>query len=132
MCGAHKQVAGRGLRRREHQLGLPQRGGDGLLDQHVLAGLERREREAAVLGHAGEHEHDVDVGVGADRAVVGQVGGEVEPIRRRAALGGVGVVDRDDVDAALAAEPLDQAHVRRPEDAPAADDAEADAHLAVS
>ena len=84
-----------------------------------------------MLGHAGEHEHDVDVRVGADRDVLGQVGAEVEAVGRRPALAGIGVVDRDDVDAALAAQPLDQAHVRRPEDAAAADDAEPQAHVAL-
>ena len=88
-------------------------------------------REPAVLGHAREHEHDVDVGVPADRDVVGQVGAEVEPLGGHAALAGIGVVDRRHLDAALAAQPLDQAHVRRPEDAAAADDAEPDAHVAL-
>jgi hypothetical protein len=96
----------------------------------VLARLERRAREPAVLSHAREHEDRVDVGVGADGDVVGEIGAEVEPLRGHPALARVGVVDGGHLDAALTAQPLDQAHVGRPEDAPAPDDAEPHAHVA--
>jgi hypothetical protein len=129
--GRADEVPRRGLRGREHRPGLLQRRRDRLLDQHVLSRLQRRARQPAVLGHAGQHEHDVDVGMPADGHVVRQVGAEVQAPGGDPALAGVGVVDGAHVDAALAAEPLDQAHVRRPERAAAADDAEPDAHVAL-
>ena len=85
MCGAQTRWPGAASAAASTCLGLRERGRDRLLDEHVLAGLERRAREPAVLGHARQHEHDVDVRMPADRDVVGQVGGEVEPLggRRR-------------------------------------------------
>ena len=129
MCGAQSRCPGAAAADLEHLRGLLERRRDRLLDEHVLARLERRPRQPAVLGHAREHHDDVDVRVRADRGVGRQVGAQAEPLGRRQPLRRVGVVDRDDLDAALAAQPLDQGHVRRPEDAPAADDAQPHAHV---
>jgi 4-hydroxy-3-methylbut-2-en-1-yl diphosphate synthase IspG/GcpE len=54
---------------------------------------------------------------------------QIEALGREPALLGLGIEDGHDVDVALAAQPLDQVHVRRPEDASAADHAQADAHV---
>jgi hypothetical protein len=124
-------VAGRALGELEQRLCVGQRGRDRLLDEHMLAGLERHAGDPGVLGHARQHEHDVDFRVPADREVAGQVGRHVEPLGGHPALLVVDVVDRRDLDAALAAQPLDHVHVRRPEDASAADDTQADAHVAL-
>jgi hypothetical protein len=124
-------VPGRRLGRRQHRLGIVERGRDRLLHEHVLARFESRAREAGVLGHARQDHHHVDVRMRADREVVGQLRSEVEPLGGGAALLGIGVVDRRDLHAPLAAQALDQVHVRRPEDAAAADHAQADAHVAL-
>ena len=131
MCGAQSRWPGARLGDLEQRLGVGERGRDRLLDEHVLAGLERRAGDPGVLGHARQHQHQVDVRVPADGGVVGEVGRQVEPLGGHPPLLGVDVVDGRDVDAALAAQPLDQVHVRRPEDAPAADHAQADAHVAL-
>jgi hypothetical protein len=124
-------VAGRGLRRGEDPLGLLQRRRDGLLDQDVLAGLERGDGEPAVLGHAGEDQDEIDGVVGADGEVGRDVRAEAEPLAGGDPLVGARVVDRGHLDAALALQPLDQAHVRRPEDAAQPDDPQPDAHVAL-
>jgi hypothetical protein len=117
--------------RRQHRLGVFERRRDRLLDEHVLAGLERGAGQPGVLGHAGQDHHEVDVRMRAHGDVVGQVGRQVEPLGRGAALLWIGVVDGCDLDAALPPQALDQVHVGRPEDAPAADHAKADAHVAL-
>ena len=88
MCGAQSRCPGAAAGDREHLLGLLERRRHRLLDQHVLARLERRAREPAVLGHAREHEDDVDVRVRADRGVGRQVGAQVEPLGRRRRFSG--------------------------------------------
>jgi hypothetical protein len=93
----------------------------------VLARRERRARQPPVLGHRGEDEHDVDVRVFEDRQVVGKVRRQIQPRRSRGALLGVGVEHRGDLHAPLRLQALDEAHVRRPEDAAAPDDPEPDA-----
>jgi hypothetical protein len=121
-------VARRALGGGEHVLGLRERGGDRLLDEHVPARLDRGAGEAAVVVHAREHQDRVDVRVLVDGRLIRQVGREVQAGGGEAALLGVGVVDRRDLDPSLAAQALDQAHVRRPEDAAAPEDAEPDRH----
>jgi hypothetical protein len=123
--------ARRVLGREEHTLGVRERRGHRLLDEHVLARLERGDGQPRVLGHAREHEHGVDLGVRRDGDVVRHVGRQAEALGGRAPLALVGVVDRRDLDASLTAEALDERHVGRPEDAAAADDAETDAHVAL-
>jgi hypothetical protein len=85
-----------------------------------------------VLPHAREDEHDVDLRVLVHGFGAGQVGGQPEPRGGQRALLGLGIVDRRDAHPVLAGQALDQAHVRRPEDASAAEDAEADGHRAVA
>ena len=132
MCGAQTRSPGAASAAVEQGLAVLERRRHRLLDEHVLAGLERRARERAVLLHAREDEHGVDVVVLADREVRRARRG-VRSRRRGGglALGRVGVVHRGDRDAALARQALDQGHVRRPEDAAAADDAEPDGHGAL-
>ena len=55
-------------------LGAGDGGGEGLLDQHGLAGLDRRERQGVVLRVRGGDVEDVDV-VGGDQLGVGAVRG---------------------------------------------------------
>jgi len=47
----------------------------GLLDHHVLARLERRQRHGRVQWDGREHDHDVDVGLANEFMVVGEKGG---------------------------------------------------------
>ena len=56
---------------------------EGLLDEHVLAGLERRPRQRGVLVHAGQHEDDVDI-IRTDHALRARRSG-----RRRTVCGAV-------------------------------------------
>ena len=110
---------------------LVQRRRHRLLDEDVLARLERRLRERAVLVHARQDEHDVDV-VAADHVRRRpEVGVDVVVRGCTAAPGVVDVVDGVHVDTFRQMEPLDDRAVRSGEDAAAADDAEAEAHALV-
>ncbi len=124
------EVAGRVGGVGEHRLRIGERRADGLLDEHVLAGGERGAREAGVLGHAREHEHDVDVVALDHGPLVGEARIGARARRRGCALRGIDVPDRRDGDAALPGEPLDERHVRAPEDAAEAEHAEPDGHAA--
>jgi hypothetical protein len=59
--GRH-QAAGAGLGQLDDFGRLVQVGGHRLLDQHVLAGLQRGAGDFAVLLHRGQHQHQVHVG----------------------------------------------------------------------
>jgi hypothetical protein len=93
-CGGAEEIAGRHGRGGEQVLAVAQVRRHRLLDEDVLARLERRPREARVLGHARQHEHGVDVGVLADGDVGVPLGRQVEPARGGLALGGTLVVER--------------------------------------
>ncbi len=110
--------------------GLLERRRHRLLDEHVLAGRERRARERAVHRHAREHEDDVDV-VALDHGLgARQAGVDAEPQTGRAALALVDVVDGGDARAAGRREALDHAHVGAVEDAAEPQHADADRCLA--
>ena len=89
---AHEE-ARRRPRQVEELRRLLQRGGHRLLDEHVPAGLERRLRERAVLVHARQHEHHVDVVRADDLVGTAQAGIDVVVRRRATALRVVDVVD---------------------------------------
>ncbi len=128
MWGAHDEEAFRRPGEVEQLGGLVERGGHRLLDEHVLAGLERRLRERAVLVHARQHQHDVDVVRADDILGTAEVGIGVVVRRRATPLRVVDVVHGAHVRAARRAELLDHPSIRPGEDAAAADHAEPEAH----
>ena len=127
------EQAGRRLRQLEELGRLPERRRHRLLDEHVLARLERGPRERAVLVHARQHEDDVDVGRADHRVGPAQLRVDVVVRGRAAPLRVVDVVDSAlTCDAPVGAQPLDHRPVRPGEDAAAADHADTEAHLGSS
>ena len=63
MCGAQTSSPGEVSRQLQELGSLLERGRDRLLDEDVLARLERGLRQRPVLVHARQHEDDVDLGV---------------------------------------------------------------------
>jgi hypothetical protein len=128
------EVARRLAGRLEQCLGLGQGRRHRLLDQDVLAGLEAGAGDLAVLVHAGQHEHRVDLVVLDHGAPVGDVRAHVPVLGGPPLLVRVDVTDGRDVEAALAAQDGGQVGVRaavrvRPgPDGAEPDDAEANGH----
>ncbi len=129
MCGAQTRCPGDAVASSRSAAASSQGGGHGLLDEHVLAGAQRRVGQRPVLVHAREHEHEIDV-VALDHGLgSGQPGVDAEPPAGCAALALVDVVDRRDARSAGRREPLDHPHVRAVEHAPKAQHADPDGAL---
>jgi hypothetical protein len=66
-------------RAREHSVAIVQRGREGLLDEHVLAGLQCREGDLRVLRRRHAHRDHLDFGVCEQCLPVAQAGRDPEP-----------------------------------------------------
>ena len=128
MCGAQTSSRSDAVRGVDQRRRLLERGRHRLLDEHVLAVLEPGQRQVAVLVHAGQHQHGVDVVAVEHLLGSAEVGVDAEPRGRRLPLVGVDVVPRHQLGLAVQGELLDERGVRAPEDTAESEDSQAHGH----
>lgn len=84
--GCGDQGSGAGPGEFDELTGFGEVGGEWFFDDHVFIGLEGEAGEAAVIGHGGEDEHEVDVVAVEDAGFVGAEGDRTEELGGGGAL----------------------------------------------